>query len=148
MEGPEQPSFIPNQAVAAFFEKKYTFRKNSEWKLPNPEQCFQSKYSIPSLQALKDQLNEVKAQLNNYAIEEWHKHTTQRNPGRSVVANIKRSIGAELVTVAFCKFYEILNQFPIVKESSLNSVHLCEAPGAFITSLNHYLQRNFEEVSF
>lgn len=134
--------------IESFFEKKYTFRKSKEWKLISPEECFQgSEYSFQSLQILKEQLNSVKSQLNNYAIEEWHQHTSQRNPGKAVVSKIKQTIKAELVTVAFCKFFEILNQFPIVKNGTLNSVHLCEAPGAFITSLNHYLQLHFEEVS-
>ncbi|RYE16702.1 MAG: hypothetical protein EOP45_17030, partial [Sphingobacteriaceae bacterium] len=36
--------------------------------------------------------------------------------------------------------YEILDQFgDIVLSSSLNSFHICEAPGAFISALNHYI---------
>jgi hypothetical protein len=46
---------------------------------------------------------------------------------------------------AWCKFYENAMSFNLVPPASvkagrLNSVHLCEAPGAFITSLNHYLK--------
>lgn len=42
------------------------------------------------------------------------------------------------------KFFECLNQFPViskeaVEEGQLNSFHLCEAPGAFICALNHYI---------
>ena len=43
---------------------------------------------------------------------------------------------------AFLKFYEIVSRFPLVTSdcTGLSSVHLCEAPGAFIVALNHYLK--------
>ena len=63
-----------------------------------------------------------------------------------VVSEIKSSYNAELCTQAWCKFHEILASYDVVlpsvlsqPEARLNSIHLCEAPGAFITSLNHFL---------
>ena len=63
-----------------------------------------------------------------------------------VVSEIKSRYNAELCTQAWCKFHEILASHDVVPPSvllqpkaRLNSIHLCEAPGAFITSLNHYL---------
>jgi len=48
-----------------------------------------------------------------------------------------------MCTQAWCKFYEILGTFPAIARLSsmreLNTVHLCEAPGAFVASLNHFL---------
>jgi hypothetical protein len=46
---------------------------------------------------------------------------------------------------AWCKFYENARSFilvppTVVNTGCLSSVHLCEAPGAFITSLNHFLK--------
>ena len=48
-----------------------------------------------------------------------------------------------LLTQAWMKFYEILTHFPKLTESSqsgrpIRSLHLCEAPGAFISALVHY----------
>ncbi|XP_074038850.1 cap methyltransferase 2 isoform X2 [Leptinotarsa decemlineata] len=50
--------------------------------------------------------------------------------------------------MAWCKFYEILSQFPVVplcaiSQHKLVSLHLCEAPGAFVCALNHYLTLNY-----
>jgi cap2 methyltransferase len=63
-----------------------------------------------------------------------------------VVGEVKKSFNTELCTQAWCKFHEILASFDVVPPSALSdpsaafsSVHLCEAPGAFITSLNHFL---------
>ena len=52
---------------------------------------------------------------------------------------------------AWCKFYECISQFPIINETVLNdnkfnSFHLCEAPGAFISALNHYLATNYYDL--
>ena len=48
-----------------------------------------------------------------------------------------------MCTQAWCKFHEVLGTYPSIAELSaareLNTVHLCEAPGAFIASLNHFL---------
>ena len=49
---------------------------------------------------------------------------------------------------AWCKFTEILNEFKLLARAmdtstgkeAFRSCHLCEAPGAFITALNHHLQ--------
>ncbi|OWK61685.1 Cap-specific mRNA (nucleoside-2'-O-)-methyltransferase 2 [Lonchura striata] len=59
--------------------------------------------------------------------------------------HVKKCVNAELCTQAWCKFHEILCSFSLLPEEALqdgelNSVHLCEAPGAFIASLNHFLK--------
>jgi hypothetical protein len=51
---------------------------------------------------------------------------------------------------AWLKFYEILSEYRCLETNTqkLTSLHLCEAPGGFITSLNHYISLNYskEEV--
>ena len=46
----------------------------------------------------------------------------------------------EMLTQAWCKFTECVNRYDLVEGSALNSVHLCEAPGAFVAALNHHIQ--------
>ena len=61
-----------------------------------------------------------------------------------IVQTVKRVINPELCTQAWCKFHEILSQFPALvscgEPGDFRSLHLCEAPGAFVTSLNHFIQ--------
>lgn len=51
---------------------------------------------------------------------------------------------------AWCKLYECVFSYDLVPKDieNLNSVHLCEAPGAFITALNHFLQLNRQNVTW
>jgi len=65
------------------------------------------------------------------------------HPGGAIARYMRTQMNAELCTQAWCKFHEVLGTFPnltqIDNDFVLNAVHLCEAPGAFIASLNHYL---------
>lgn len=61
-----------------------------------------------------------------------------------VYQNLKsrlRSYNAQIVTNAWMKMYEILNKHPklIPYKTVVKSFHLCEAPGAFISAIHHYL---------
>ncbi|XP_077197575.1 cap-specific mRNA (nucleoside-2'-O-)-methyltransferase 2 [Paroedura picta] len=142
--------FSPDIVVetAKLFEKKFLYRKppNNEWQLPEPNQAFTSDHKdFSSLVALKDSLNQVKNLLSDKKLDQWHQHTSFTNKAGKIIAYIKKFAGAELCTQAWCKFHEILGSFPLLpsdalQNGELNTVHLCEAPGAFIASLNHYLK--------
>ncbi|XP_069549677.1 cap-specific mRNA (nucleoside-2'-O-)-methyltransferase 2 [Brachyistius frenatus] len=97
------------------------------------------------LQALKASLNAVKNQLSNKNVQVWHQHTNSTNRAGKVIAAVRSAANAEICTQAWCKFYEILGTFDLLPREALqigelNTVHLCEAPGAFITALNHYMK--------
>lgn len=103
-------------------------------------------------------LNATKSQLDEKDIVLWSQHTNFTrfvfDVRRSSHGSMSCSLSAELVralrerslsefpTVAFTKFLEILGAFPSLlptAAASLSSVHLCEAPGAFVCALNHHL---------
>ncbi|XP_048039889.1 cap-specific mRNA (nucleoside-2'-O-)-methyltransferase 2 [Megalobrama amblycephala] len=117
-----------------------------EWKLPDPSVVLCDPHaSHPRLQALKRSLNEVKNQLSDKDLSVWHQHTCFTNRAGTVTAHLRSTTNAELCTQAWAKFYEILGTFNLLpdnalKSGELNSIHLCEAPGAFISALNHFLK--------
>jgi 23S rRNA U2552 (ribose-2'-O)-methylase RlmE/FtsJ len=63
---------------------------------------------------------------------------------------LKKEYNAEMVTNAWIKMYEILNMFseliPITE--TVKTFHLCEAPGAFIASLNHFLSNRNQKLNW
>lgn len=134
--------------IEKLFAKKFTYTKpvNDEWKLPDPSSAFTCDHvEFHSLLALKDSMNQVKNQLSDKNLEDWHRHTSFTNKAGKIISHVKKSVNAELCTQAWCKFHEILCTFSLLPEEALqdgelNSVHLCEAPGAFIASLNHFLK--------
>ena len=75
-------------------------------------------------------------------LAKWHKHTKFQNPAGLIIGEVRRQAKAELLTQAFLKFMEILCRFLIIpdNENEYNTLHLCEAPGAFITALNHQIK--------
>lgn len=148
-------SFKLRKIIENYFSKKFNFNcKDGVCLLPDPSTCFvEEKWKIAELQTLKDQLNSVKSKLNNLDLKEWHTHTQAMNRAGDVQNRLRRDISPEFLTQAWCKFYEVVASYPLIPDSSvqqnlLNSVHLCEAPGAFVTSLNHYLQLNHPTIQW
>ncbi|NXE55546.1 CMTR2 methyltransferase, partial [Casuarius casuarius] len=147
---PKLEKFTPDilAEIEKLFAKKFSYTKpaNNEWQLPDPSDAFTCDHmEFNSLLALKDSMNEVKNQLSDKNLDEWHQHTSFTNKAGKIIPHVKKSVNAELCTQAWCKFHEIVCSFPLLPEEALqdgelNSVHLCEAPGAFIASLNHYLK--------
>ena len=134
------------------FHKLYNFPSCTEPCVHiKPECIFQGHHwEIPKLVKLRDKLNETKCLLSDMDIKLWRQHTQFTNKAGAVQNLVKRTIHPELCTQAWCKFCEILVTFNLVEtiakrkssgeEATLFSVHLCEAPGAFVTSLNHRLR--------
>lgn len=119
-------------------------------KLPPLESVFASPagYKVESLQKVKTALNKVKSRLNDFEISDWHQHTRRRSSLQPILSELRHRIRAEFVTQAFAKLYECVSAYELVPPATVGkfrefySVHLCEAPGAFITGLNHYLKVN------
>ncbi|XP_053962927.1 cap-specific mRNA (nucleoside-2'-O-)-methyltransferase 2 [Anastrepha ludens] len=132
--------------VNRMFEKKFHYQKNDEnnWELPAPTELLREFYQFEPLQQLKPKLNGVKCKLNDYALEDWSLHTRRQDPSNEIPWRLKNETKAEFVTIAWCKFFECLHSYPLVKGPHLNSLHLCELPGAFIAALNHYLYSTYK----
>lgn len=147
-------------SIETLFEKYFTISdsqgQTQTYMLPEPESMFKEPpWQLDNLQMLKNSLNEMKSRLNNFNLCEWQQHTNQMNKAGDIVSAVKKNIQAELVTQAWCKFYEIASHFFLVplneihrEENGKNftSVHLCEAPGAFVAALNHWLKTNAPNV--
>lgn len=142
---PMNEKFI-EETVDALFNKFFSFQNNGQYIIPNPHSMFtEDTWVIQELYDIKSELNNTKSKLNNYRLNQWSEHTRKRNKAGSVIWFIDKTIEPEFITQAWCKFYEIVSRFPLVPQSaitngSFTSVHLCEAPGAFVTSLNHWLK--------
>ncbi|XP_072747388.1 cap-specific mRNA (nucleoside-2'-O-)-methyltransferase 2 isoform X1 [Anoplolepis gracilipes] len=146
--------------IETLFEKYFTILDSEGqtqiYMLPECESMFKEPpWQLDNLQVLKNSLNEMKSRLNNFNLNEWQQHTYQMNKAGDIVSTVKRNIQAELVTQAWCKFYEIASNFFLIPLSEIRreenskefcSVHLCEAPGAFVTALNHWLKTNAPDV--
>ncbi|XP_037371984.1 cap-specific mRNA (nucleoside-2'-O-)-methyltransferase 2 [Talpa occidentalis] len=145
--GPE--TFSPDVLadIVELFAKNFSYGKPlNEWQLPDMSEIFTCDHmEFNAFLDLKNSLNEVKNLLSDKKLDEWHEHTAFTNKAGKIISHVRKSVNAELCTQAWCKFHEILCSFPLIpqdafQDGKLNTLHLCEAPGAFIASLNHYLK--------
>ncbi|XP_063983407.1 cap-specific mRNA (nucleoside-2'-O-)-methyltransferase 2 [Diachasmimorpha longicaudata] len=140
--------------IDKLFNKRYELCANEVFNLPSADCMFVGPpWKIKALQDLKNTLNGIKNSLNDVELQSWHSHTNKMNPAGEIQWHLRTTINPELLTQAWCKFYENVSSFPLIPQSCLDSgiltsVHLCEAPGAFITSLNHYLQLNHPKINW
>lgn len=134
--------------VCGLFHKVKTYVKpsNGEWTIPDPNVALRhASEKHCRLLALKASLNAVKNLLSDKNVQVWHQHTNSTNRAGKVMGAVRSTANAEICTQAWCKFFEILGTFNLLPEEALqngeiNTVHLCEAPGAFIAALNHYIK--------
>ena len=143
-----------DRAIQRLFNKKREIVNSGNFKLPHLDTLFtEAPWSIDVLQNMKSELNKTKSQLNDCSLFEWNFHTRQRNNAADVHWRLKQEVQPEFLTQAWYKFYENVSAFPLVSEkavanSSLRSIHLCEAPGAFVTALNHWLRLNVPNITW
>lgn len=80
----------------------------------------------------------------------WDQLVRLTNYYKYLRTTLHKDYGAEIVTNAWFKMYEILTAFPQFAETDgvLNTFHICEAPGGFVSALNHYLRSNFPKTKW
>ncbi|XP_025197530.1 cap-specific mRNA (nucleoside-2'-O-)-methyltransferase 2-like [Melanaphis sacchari] len=131
------------------------FVLKSGWPLPDANAMYtEPEWKLNEFQELKAALNRTKQKLNDFDLDAWHVHTGKLNPAGQVVNHVRRHVRPDFLTQAWCKFYEIAWSSDLVSldeihgegGTSFTSVHLCEAPGAFIAALNHFLAINYEQL--
>lgn len=135
-----------------YFNKTYEFVGNENWTLPSA--AYNSPlWQIDKFQRMKTELNATKSQLSKFDLDEWSNYTKNRDPSSLVIFTLRNTVRIELLTQAWCKFYECLSKFPILPQDALHkqqmsSLHLCEAPGAFISALNHFLYTHHRRLQW
>ena len=146
------------------FNKHFVFKNLTE--KPSKNQSYGCKKSFAEqsrafidkimghLAEMKDELNFTKSLLNEYDIKKWNEHTNFTNLCASLSKVCRQKLNAELCTKAWLKFCTILHSYELIQEKhvqseqNFTSVHLCEAPGAFITCLNHHLLTKFPQIKW
>ncbi|ESP01692.1 hypothetical protein LOTGIDRAFT_139267 [Lottia gigantea] len=135
------------EQVHKLFDKTFSYTVPTDvcWKIESTDGFELTETMVEmkkDLDVLKERLNNVKDSLSDKDIVSWHHHTKFMHIAGGIMHELKTAFHVELCTQAWCKFYEILNKFPIIPENctEINSVHLCEAPGAFVSALNHQLK--------
>jgi len=80
----------------------------------------------------------------------WEQLTNQIDTFKNLKYILKREYNAEMVTNAWIKMYEMLNMFPDLLPNSpvVKTFHLCEAPGAFISALNHFVSNRNQKLDW
>ncbi|RUS19349.1 FtsJ-like methyltransferase-domain-containing protein [Endogone sp. FLAS-F59071] len=105
------------------------------------------RWSLERMQALKTKLNDTRNRLNEKDIEKWHQHTRQTNFTGRVVATLRNKMDVEMCTNAWIKMAELHSHYEFIPTTPhmFRSLHVCEAPGAFIASTNHFFRQQHQD---
>ena len=131
--------------------QKFTFSKNILIDNINISKNNEGINYYPVLHKLKKNLNKTKKIIdtkeqncinnNSNDIVDWNKLTDYIDLYRHLKTIIMWKFDAEIVTNSWLKFYEIIENENLVEQNinKFDSFHICEAPGSFVSSLNHYI---------
>ncbi|XP_035713407.1 cap-specific mRNA (nucleoside-2'-O-)-methyltransferase 2-like [Folsomia candida] len=140
--------------------KKRCLKSGNEYFPSIPKMLFASpKWIAVELRDIKQELNQTKSLLDNYPLNSWHKHTQLMNTAGQVMPIVRQEFQPEFCSQAWCKMYECLSTFSLIPEHITQpdvsarpphflSIHLCEAPGAFISATNHFLSTNYPTIQW
>lgn len=151
---------METEDLEILFDKRFLFRTSHDseaWTLPDfshqTKDISKNEFENADLARLKSELNLLKSSLNDFDITKWNQHTSNLNPAGFIVSSLRRNFTPELCTQAWCKFYEILGFNDIIPgiavgSKKLKCIHLCEAPGAFICAMNHFVRSNLPGLKY
>lgn len=77
--------------------------------------------------------------------ETWDKFSENFYPVPNIINTLRSNYNAQYVTNAWMKLFEICNYYYkglFTHYTEVNAMHLCEAPGAFISASNHFFSTN------
>eukprot|EP00730_Choanoeca_flexa_P005875 TRINITY_DN12039_c0_g1_i1.p2 TRINITY_DN12039_c0_g1~~TRINITY_DN12039_c0_g1_i1.p2 ORF type:complete len:1011 (+),score=215.15 TRINITY_DN12039_c0_g1_i1:4924-7956(+) len=128
------------------FEKHFTFDTSQVTPATAAQLFVPGSAEIrPDMKAAKDSLNGVKSKLDTLDQALWYKMARSNNPTGCVVRDLRNRYQVEMPTIAWSKMFELLSKYQLgqtaLKNAKVNTVHVCEAPGAFIAATNHYLRQ-------
>lgn len=108
--------------------------------------------SWAEIQRLNQELNVAKDTLNLPNFEELKKKDPFESRVRQIRREIEQKFGAQHVTKAWLKMWEILTQTPmgadLLKKPSVKAFFNAELPGAFIFSVNQYLKTQGKQLDW
>ncbi|GLC36263.1 cap2 mRNA methylation [Pleodorina starrii] len=141
-----------HMAKAMEMMKRTVVIETSGCKLPELREFFSGgEWELPDLASNRDGLNETKNRLDEWDRRRWENAASTANPADQVRAKLRSEYRVELGTIAWAKMYETIWQCDMMPRNSpaveyrergkagVVSVHLCEAPGAFIAATNHFV---------
>jgi hypothetical protein len=126
--------------------------------LKNPQIIYYnlSKYNIEinienklNFDELKNELNLMKFYINTRKDKKkWKTITKKINISRYFKYYLQNKLNLK-VSSSFCKIFEILSMFNLIDLSTdLNSLHICELPGNFISAINHFYRQHNKTNKF
>ncbi|CAF1244881.1 unnamed protein product [Didymodactylos carnosus] len=159
----EEEEKLVNLGRSDLFEKEFRFPLCTVLKdhTQITEQLFRTpRWTISDLMIFKSQLNITRDKMNDKDRKIWQEHTYKTNMTGKIAFSLRKQFNIEMCTNAWIKMAEIYARYPglippssneMRKQSETNrpifqSIHLCEAPGAFICATNYYLRKRFQQT--
>ncbi|OAF64438.1 Cap-specific mRNA (nucleoside-2'-O-)-methyltransferase 1, partial [Intoshia linei] len=104
--------------------------------------------TIEDFAYVKKYTNMVRHLTSIYDVTFWSRLTTLTDPAKKIQYKIRLTKTPFICTSAWCKCYELISRFNfesvlincVKKHDKINTWHLCEAPGAFVSAMGYYLQ--------
>ena len=131
------------------FNRIYTLSNNSmeDFIYTNYTDKFDDK--INYLNKINSNINLIKFYIECRNIDKWYKISNIINIRNYITKYIKEKYNIS-VSKAFCKIYDILNQFPIIdlNKSKIKTFHACEVPGHFINGFNYWIKSRNSNIEF